>query len=80
MNIIAATEKELLGEDEAKLMNTWLTIRGELLGSSRKTNTYLVNCMKYLETQKHAFPSVSKIDKGEITPEQSSSLTNNSTF
>jgi hypothetical protein len=55
MNIIAATEKELLGEDEAKLMNTWLTIRGELLGSSRKTNTYLVNCMKYLETQKYAY-------------------------
>jgi hypothetical protein len=55
MNIIAAAEKELLGEDEVKLMSTWKTIRGELLGSSNKTNTYLVNCMKYLETQKYAY-------------------------
>lgn len=55
-NIIAAADKELLGEDESNLLETWNCFKEGLLGraaGSALNDSYLANCLHYLEARKY---------------------------
>lgn len=54
LNIIDAANKGLGNTNQENLMETWNRFRDGLVAQTSNTNTYLVSCMKYLDTEKYA--------------------------